>query len=273
MPEPSLAELQRLLLPLIRGADGVIPALRTAGVSRRRLAELIDGDDRLGAVGRVGIYADMYLLRLQEALRDAFPKLRAALGDDGFGDLATDYLETHPSRRPSLRFLGDRLAAFLADPGAARPRCPPLPAWAADLAALEWTRYDVIDAADSPLLTLAHLQAMPPDAFATLPLQLAPASRLLAVQHSVEQVWRTLQQQQSLADVPARSGRLLVWRQDTFVYHRRVDDQEAALLDEVRSGTRLGPLCERIAAGAPDPAQVAFRLLARWASDGLLAAA
>jgi hypothetical protein len=273
MPEPSLGELQRMLFPLIRAADGVVPALRTGGLSRRRLAEVIVGDDLLGAVGRVGIYANMYFLRLQDALREAFPKLRAALGDEGFSGLCADYLEAHPSRHPSLRFLGDRLAAFLAGPGVARPRCPPLPVWAADLAALEWARYDLFDAADVPLLRLVDLQVMPPEAFATLPLHLAPGSRLLAVGHAVEQVWRTLhQQQQQPADIPARSGHLLLWRQDTFVYHRRIDEREAALLNDVCSGTQFGPLCERIATEAPDPAQAAFRLLARWARDGLLAA-
>jgi hypothetical protein len=34
-----------------------------------------------------------------------------------------------------------------------------------------------------------------------------------------------------------------------------------------RSGTQFGPLCERIAAEELDPAQAAFRLLARWATD------
>jgi hypothetical protein len=113
---------------------------------------------------------------------------------------------------------------------------------------------------------------MPPENFATLPMQLAPGSRLLAVEHPVEEVWRTLHQQLQPADVAVRPGHLLLWRQDTFVYHRRIDAREAALLDDVRSGTQFGPLCERIATEEPDPAQAAFRLLARWATDGLLAA-
>jgi hypothetical protein len=271
MPEPpSLRELERTLFALIRAPDGVAAGLRPAGVSRRRLAALIDGDERLGPLGRVGIYADMYFRRLQDVLHQTFPKLRALLGDDAFGALCTDYLDACPSRHASLRFLGDRLPAFLSVSTSTRPHCRPLPSWFADLAALEWARYDVFDAADDPLRTMAQLQGLDPRAFATLPLRLARAHRRVSVGHAVENVWRSLHQQQPPATADARHGQLLVWRQDTSVYHRRLDDLEAALLDQLASGTTFGAVCEQIAGQTPDPAPMAFKLLARWASDGLL---
>ena len=272
MPEtpPSLRELERVLFALIRGPDGVPAALKANRFSRRRLGALIDFDDRLGPAGRAAIYADMYFLRLQEVLRETFPKLRAVLGDDDFGALCIDYLDACPSRHPSLRFLGNRLAAFLAAPADAHPRTPELPAWAADLAALEWARHDVFDAADAPLWTIAELQALAPAEFATLPLRLAPGQRRVAVNHAVEEVWRALQKHQPAGGAPPRAGSLLVWRQETIVYHRRLDVPEAALLDQLAAGTSFGAICEQIAGQASDPAAVAFKLLARWISDGLL---
>jgi hypothetical protein len=272
MPEapPSLRALESTLFALIRGPDGVTAALKANRISLRRLAALVDGDDRLGAARRVGIYADMYFLRLQDVLREAFPRLRAVLGDDDFGAMCTDYLDACPPRHPSLRFLGDRLAAFLAAPADARPRTPELPAWAADLAALEWARYDVFDAADAPLWTMPDLQALAPAAFATLPLRLAPGHRRVAVNHAVEEIWRALHKQQPASAPAPRAGSLMVWRQETIVYHRRLDGPEAALLDQLAAGTSFGAICEQIARQASDPAAVAFKLLARWTGDGLL---
>jgi hypothetical protein len=258
---PSLGELQRLLFRLIRGPDGVPATLKRSGVSRRHLAQLVDADERLTA--------DMYFLRLQDVLRETFPRLRALLGDDQFAGLCTDYLDACPSRHPSLRFLGDRMTAFLAGAGE-RPRTPRLPAWAADLAALEWARCDVFDAADAPLWTTGELQELPAAAFAPLPLRLAPAHRRVPVAHAVEEVWRALHRQQPPGQPPPRPGQLLVWRQDTSVYHRRPDTLEAGLLDQLAAGTSFGAVCEQLADRSPDPAQVAFTLLARWAGDGLL---
>lgn len=263
---PSLRELQRQLFALIRAPGGVGDGLERLGLDEDALDAVVDGDDRLSAAGRVGIYADMYFLRLLDVLRGAFPKLAVALGDDAFAALAAEYLEAHPSRHPSLRHLGDRLPAFMREQGGA------LPPWAADLAALEWQRYDVFDEADAPLLTMERLRALPPTAFATLPIRLVPACRVLPAGFAVEEVWRALKADEAPPDMPAQDRTLLVWRQDTSVYHRAVEALEAELLPLARAGTTLGLLCERVAAQleGDTAAQAVFRIVARWTSDGLL---
>jgi hypothetical protein len=131
-------------------------------------------------------------------------------------------------------------------------------------------RYDVFDAADAPLWTIPDLQTLAPEAFATLTLRLTPGHRRVAVNHAVEEIWRALHKQQPGGDAPPRAGSLLVWRQETIVYHRRLDAPEAALLDQLAAGTSFGAICEQIAGRASDPAAVALNLLARWTSDGLL---
>jgi hypothetical protein len=275
MPEaPSLRELERQLFALIRAPEGVPRALkgrRAPQLTRRRLQQLVRGDDRLSAVDRLDIYADMYFLRLLEVLREVFPRLAAALGEQDFSALATDYLEANPSRHPSLRHLGQRLPAFLRRPDSDRPRCPTLPVWAPDLAALEWQRYDVFDEVDARVLTLARLQAHPPEAFAELPIALVPAHRRLPVDQAVEELWRALSRGDSAPEIPPRSGQLLVWRQENMVYHRRIDAAERDALEAAARGSTFGTVCEQIAEGGEkDPAQAAFRLLAGWIDDGLL---
>lgn len=277
----SLRPLERRLFALIRAPEGVEAGLSAQGLSAEDLARVIEGDDRLSAVGRVAIYADMYFWRLLDVLRGAFPLLLRALGDEAFSALAADYLDAHPSRHPSLRFLGARLPAFLREPQHLRrlgDRWPePLPAWAADLAALEWLRYDVFDEADAPVLTPAALAGLDPAAFASLPLRLQPAHRVLEARTAVETVWRALAQTETapgrVPEAPAASA-LLVWRQgDVMVYHRRIEALEREALAMTAGGCSFASLCAAIAErveGDDAAARAAFQLLGRWLNDGLL---
>ena len=84
----------------------------------------------LPAAERVGIYAQMYVFRQVDALREDFPLLVKKLGDEAFFQLAERYVLAHPSEDPDLGRLGRRFAEF----------CPEeLRA----LAALEWARSEV----------------------------------------------------------------------------------------------------------------------------------
>lgn len=121
----TLAETQALFHEALTGAGPVAAA---------RLEACFAGTPELPAVERVAIYADMYRWRLVDALRETFPKLVRALGDEPFAALADDYLRRHPSEHHDVGQVGRRLAAFLREyPDPERPDL-------ADLAELEWAR-------------------------------------------------------------------------------------------------------------------------------------
>src|SRR4029077_19404566 len=100
-----------------------------------RIEAAIVGDERASAIERLDVYANMYFFRILDALRGDYPKVLAVVGDDAFHNLATDYLQAHPSRHPSLRFVGAALPAFLRGHALAGPR-----PWLPGLAPLEWAR-------------------------------------------------------------------------------------------------------------------------------------
>ena len=116
---PDLRKTQDLFWSLITAPEGVRPGLE--GLVRRGeapssiLDEVFAGDERLSPADRLDIYANMYFFRLLDCLREDFPKVAAAVGDDRFHNLATDFLLRHPSGHPSLRELGRRLPRFVAD--------------------------------------------------------------------------------------------------------------------------------------------------------------
>ncbi len=170
---PALAELQRRFFELVTGPQGIAQELARRGIPEPELAAIIAGDARASAVERLDVYANMYFFRILEVLRADYPKLAAVVGAETFHDLATDYLQAHPSRHPSLRFVGAALPDFLARHALGATR-----AWLAELAALEWARVDVFDRADAEVLAHAALSALAPEAFAALALAPVPACAL-----------------------------------------------------------------------------------------------
>jgi hypothetical protein len=161
--------------------------VRAGKADASAIESLIGGDDRLPAAERLDIYANMYFFRLLDCLREDFPRLATALGEKRFHNLATDYLLVHPSGNPSLRYLGQRLPAFLAGHALARES-----ACLVDLARLEWARADLFDAADARPLGRDDLADLSAGHGGDLPLCAVPAFRLLRLDHDAPGLWREL---------------------------------------------------------------------------------
>ena len=130
----NLAETQRLFYQL---------AARAPGSEDIDPGALLAGTSELDARERIGIYANMFIWRQIDALRDDFPRVARLLGEGPFYAMAEDYLKAHPSRHPSLSELGRGLPGFLRERqgDGARPDL-------ADLAALDWARAKVFEDAN-----------------------------------------------------------------------------------------------------------------------------
>ena len=259
---PELRAVQDGLFALITGRP---PAAAASAAAESSAEALVESDAGAGAAERVHVYAHMYRARIAEALESQFPRLARGLGAEAMAELAFAYVSDHPSRHPSLRWLGQRLPAWLE---ANRPALP----WLAELAHLEWARADVFDAPDQPLLSLDAVRAWPPDQLAALPVQTVAAHRLVTTDHAIADLWDRLGAGAPL-DAPARAREsLLVWRQDVSVFHRTVDEPQRAALELAAKGTTFGTLCDRLAARLSEEAAIAeaFRWLSTWLADELL---
>jgi hypothetical protein len=265
----KLAEMQAWFHELVTARESVAATVAARGPEARRLLEqIVDGDARLPAEARLEIYADMYLARLRDVLRDEYPKTLVLLGASSFHDLVVDYLIACPPSHPSLRELGARLPGFLAEHRLATER-----PWAAELARLERARLELFDGPDAEALTIESLRARPPERFAALRLRLVPSHALLGPRFDVSALWRA-DDPAAVAPQPA-TGALLLWRRDREVLHRGAGEEEAAWLRRLASGdVTFEALCGDLAHGRSDEqaAARAFELVGRWATDGLLRA-
>jgi hypothetical protein len=256
--------MQTAVMALITGRD--------AGVTVPDADALVVSDERASADERMHVYAHMYRARIVEALESQFPRLAKLIGPEEFAELAAAYISDEPSRHPSLRYVGERLPAWLA---ARRADSPVLAA----LARLEWARADVFDLADDPTLTLDALRSWPMDRFGELPLHLVTAHRVVTVPAGTAGRWDALGDDlvNGGGDTPdgAATESLVVWREGTAVYHRLVDDAERAALALASQGTRFGVVCESLLADHAEEAAVAqaYAWMSTWLADGLLRSA
>lgn len=232
-------------------------------------AGAIVGDGRAPAERRLRVYYDAYRLRLMAVLRKDFAGLASLLSDAEWRVVVDGYLAVHPSRNPSVRWLGSRLAGYLADtaPWSARPEL-------AEIAAFEWAWGRSFDAADSEPLDAAALQAIAPDDWPRLRIGFHPCLQLLELRSNVPAVFEAVSTgaERPVLAFDAAPAIWMLWRRQLRVYWRSAHADEAVALAAVASGQDFAGLCADLAAVMPDeqvPAR-AVQVVQQWLVDGLL---
>lgn len=186
---------------------------------------------------RFAVYRNNVVVSRIEALADAYPVLRALLGDQVFRRVAREYVRTQPADTPVMREAGAGLGGWLA-------AFAPLREWPylADVARLEHARVEACHAADAPVLAAEAIacRLQRPAALPGARLVLQPSCRLLASPWAVVSLWSRYQGEAETAAVP-------IDRAEAALVLREPDD--AVLVVPV--ATALRPAIERVIAGAP----------------------
>jgi hypothetical protein len=270
----NLAQLQRAFFARIAQVGEADP----------RLEEEVRTFGALTAAERLDLYANMYFVRLVEALRADFPCVALHLGDEAFEAQVAGYVRAHPSTHPSLDALGRHFEAHL------RANAD-LDAEVADLAALENARAEVRTAADAEPVTKDALAALGPERFGAARLTLIPALRVLSLARDVGPLWQRLED----AGASTGSGRpstalgrnqgapemkqgalglhanaWVVWRRDFEVFHAPISSEEAQALRLAREGRTVAELCAPFES-LEEPVLAAFAALASWMTEGMVA--
>ena len=237
-------------------------ASRAPGSEAIEPAAFLAGSPSLDARSRIRIYADMFIWRQVDALRDDFPKLALLLGDGPFYAMAEDYLRAHPSQHASLSELGRALPAFLRTWSGEGGRTD-----LADLAALEWARAKVFEEANVEAAPSEQLRGFGRDELPQLRLRFVPALRLLRLEHELGALWQALEQGAPAGSPSPRGESVAVWRKGFEVLHAPLEADEAQALALASSGEPLGVVCEAFALRS-DAVEAAFRAISSWFAEG-----
>lgn len=237
---------------VLRGDAAIVDAIASTG--------------RDDAGERLGIYAHAYRERLRGVLREEFIGLRALAGSDGFDALMDGYIDAHPSRHPNIRWFGANMADWLVD----APHAGPRPEYAA-MARLDWALSTAFDAASTQSIGAGELAALTASQWPSLRLRVGDNVQRLPLEWNVDEFRLAIDSGSEPPPVPRSAPRVVaVWRKDFSVRHRRLDEDEAALLDAATRGSSFGELCELLCGwhAVDAVAPRAVHLLQRWIAAG-----
>lgn len=219
------------------------PAAREALPGGGDASTVVGASAELDAAARLGIYAEMYAIRLREALEEDFPGVRALQGPDRFTDLARGYGTAHPPHHYSLDRYGAGFPRYLeaevtdlADRGST-----------VELAQLEWARVDAFHAPWEPELDMATLEEVPPGARERLRLRPSAALHLLTFEHAVAWFLEAVRGGTEAPPPPSpTTQRVAVHRTGTRVGVRELEPTAFHLLETLVGGTTLREALEQV---------------------------
>ena len=258
----NIDELQRTVWEVIRQpltkSDGMKRRLRDGRMTRKIAEAVVKPNDRLTSFERLEIYNRLYWFRILWALAEDFPGLRAIVGERQFERLAVAYLAECPSESFTLRDLGARLPAWLAEHPEYAEKVQSI---AMDMARLEWAEVEAFDGAEFRALGEADLRGLGEDPI----LHFQPHMQLLDLAYPVDDLLLNIRHDDGESEfasnaVTERRRRtklrhsslpkpeelyVAVYRLDNSVYFKRLEAEAFVLLRALLEGK---PLSEGIEA-------------------------
>jgi hypothetical protein len=278
----NLDAIQRWMQTVIMNPQGVHAGVESEA-ARQVIdlgAEAVDGvvtrSRSLTALERLDIYHRAYFARLIECLRDEFPVLLHALGDEAFDAFALAYLQQYPSRSYTLNLLGSRFPQYLEE---TRPTqegdAPNWPDFLIDLATLELTFGEVFDGPGvegKPLLSVEKLQGLDAETWLDSRLIPVPCLRLLSARFPVNKYYRAVRKKKEPPIPAPHPTYLAVTRRQYVVRHYQFPRLQHLLLSALATGRTVGDAIQAtVAAAGPMRSRLPGLLhqwFRNWAAEG-----
>jgi hypothetical protein len=279
-PAPYLAQIQRWMQTAIAHPAGVGEGVNSAearqhlDVGTERIREVLTRSRALTELERLAIYGSAYYARLLECLREEFPVLLHALGEEIFDGFAVGYLQEYPSQSYTLFKLADHFADYLAEscpePGEDADGSASWPQFLIDLATLETTFNQVFDGPGTEgarLLGAEQLRAVPTERLPDARLVCVECLRLLALRYPVHAYFTAVRRKEE-AEFPAPAETFLaVTRRHFVVHHYELSRPAYELLSALLAGRPIGEAIQRAAEAAGPEVEHLAANLRRWFYD------
>jgi hypothetical protein len=261
----ELDQIQRWMQAAIMHPVGVAEGIASAE-ARRHIdvepdeAEMVVTRSRaLSALERLSIYSYAYYARLLECMREEFPVLMHAVGEEVFDSFAVGYLQQYPSRSYTLFQLAANFPRYLAETRPERDEDEELPAdwpdFLIDLANLELTFNEVFDGPGvegKTLLDADQLRSLSPECLLEARLVGVPCLRLLSLRYPVHQYFTAVRRHENPELPEPTETWLVVTRRQYVVRHYELSRPAHQLLHALLAGASVGEAirCAVEAAGA-----------------------
>lgn len=209
---------------------------------------------------RIAVYADGYVIRLEEATASDYPALKHFMGEEAFKHMVHDYVTNTPSLFWDLNCYPAGMADYMENHSNN--------AAANALARLESSIASVFWASESPALEAAQLQPMDEEQLGKSRFRLRTASALLRFDYAANVYLTAFRNNAPLSQLAEGDEYLLVIRHHNEVQRLELEKNEYQLLHAIQQGFRFNDALETI----NQPEQLAEQLsayLQRWLENGI----
>lgn len=195
-------------------------------------ARFVARDGFSGAAG-LAVYQNSYLARIKSCMREQFPALCHALGQELFDDFVAEYIRAHPPTDYSLYGLGLHFPEYLANNSPDEDAGAVWIAFMIELASFERTVFQLFDAPGAENQCLADMDTLDED------LRLQPGMRLIACQFDLGRYYHAVRE--GLApELPARAQtHFLLVRKDFVTRILPLSPHHFQFLETVKKGTTV----------------------------------
>ena len=248
----ELAVMQEWMQAVIMHPGGIVAGIES-DQARGKIDVVVDDVEdviarsrELTSIDRLAIYGNAYFARLLECLREEFPALAHAVGEESFNAFAFGYLQTYPSRSYTLARLGANFPRYLTETQPDNETKSATASWTdliIDLATLERTYSEVFDGSGperQQLLQPDDLQAISLDQWPAARLVPVDCLRLLELKYPVHEYATAVRQNQQPPPPEPCATFLVITRRDYVVRRSPVSKLEFRLLSAIIAGAAVG---------------------------------
>lgn len=236
-------------------------------IPEERVGEVILPSRTLPPASRLAVYANMYPIRMRDALATDFPVVKSAIGEDAWNQLIGGYIVDHYSRHPNLNQLGKHLPAYVRT-----QKSLPHSGFVAEMAELEQAMVEVFDAAESTQASVKELGELPPEKWATAKFYPIDAFRLCAFSYPVNAYLQATKEGRETPRIKKAQTYTAVYRKNFSVWRMGLTRSQYRLLKLFGEGhSVIEALFKATKGGGSDVAGTAQQLrgwFQEWFGEG-----
>ena len=216
---------------------------------------------------RLAVYANGYLARIAESLKEAYEAVHHIIGTEKFLELCEGYARRYPSRSYNLNYAGRYFPEFLrtALTGAPLPFLP-------DLAQLEWLLWEAFHSFEGTPLDPSQIGDISMEDWEHCQIVFQPSVRVFGSDWQVLDLW--LNRHKPCPEIQPeerrKSERVLIGRKEDQVRCEYLDENQYRLLEGLLAGKNLGAVCEELAGTVDEENLPIAEWFSRWVQDGLI---
>ncbi len=188
---------------------------------------------------RMRVYQNNVRSTFSENLKRIYPTIEKLVGEEFFLATAHAYINCTPSISGDLSTFGASFSEFLMDfpPAQSLPYLP-------EVAQLEYTCHEVFHEKNCSYLDILALQSIAEENYAKIKFKLHSASRLLAFQFPIVDIWQLCQSEEKQVSLDRGGENLLVIRRNLEIMFEKLENSEFAFLSAIKEGLPFEIACK-----------------------------